>query len=192
MHFLYRITDTLNNKIYIGKSNNPSRRWTHHKNQAKKEKPIQYIHRAIAKYGVENFIFEVIATCKTQEDAEETEIQLIVQYNSRDKHFGYNVSPGGDGIKAGLPPHMYPMYGKKQSEHQKQRMSEVHAGKIMSEESRAKMAASAKTRAPNRKGEKHSEESKRKMSDTKRGRKLSEETKQKMAEARKRYWNNKG
>jgi GIY-YIG catalytic domain. len=65
MHYLYRITNQLNGKVYIGQSNN-KRRWSQHKYFAKHpEQTGQYIHNAMAKYGVENFIFEVIATCKT-------------------------------------------------------------------------------------------------------------------------------
>lgn len=96
MHHLYRITNLLNNKVYIGQSDNVSRRWAYHKNQATKEKPVQYINRAMRKYGVDNFSFEVIASCRTQDDADETEILLILQYDSRNKNKGYNIKPGGE------------------------------------------------------------------------------------------------
>lgn len=49
----------------------------------------------MAKYGIENFIFEVIAMCNLQLEADETESILIQQYNSRDKQFGYNSKIGG-------------------------------------------------------------------------------------------------
>jgi len=93
MHYLYRITDALNNKIYIGQSNKETERWRQHKYLARQNEPVQYIHRAIKKYGVENFTYEVIAQCLTQEDADETEILLIKQYDSRNKDKGYNVAP---------------------------------------------------------------------------------------------------
>jgi group I intron endonuclease len=96
MHYLYRITDTLNNKVYIGQAADTKRRWYDHKWNARQENPIQYISRAIAKYGVQNFIFEVIAGCLSQDDANELESILIIQYNSRDKQFGYNIKPGGN------------------------------------------------------------------------------------------------
>lgn len=67
-----------------------------HKAYAKNpEKTGQYIHRAMAKYGVENFIFEIISTCRTQEDTDETESILIKQYDSRSKEHGYNLMIGG-------------------------------------------------------------------------------------------------
>jgi len=97
MHHLYKITNILNGKNYIGQSNS-NRRWSQHKYFAKKpEQTGQYIHRAMAKYGVENFIFEIIASCQTQEDADETETLLIIQYESRNKDKGYNSKIGGLG-----------------------------------------------------------------------------------------------
>jgi group I intron endonuclease len=199
MHYLYRITNQLNSKVYIGQTVDDKARWGAHQSFAKNpEKTGQYIHRAMAKYGVENFIYEVIAACRTQEDADETETTLIKQYDSRNIENGYNIAPGGNQAwNAGLPKEQQPMYGKKQSDYQKQRCSETHKGvswgthteewkqkaslqrmghptseetiakisqaqigKVISKETRAKMAASAKFR-PRRK---HSSETKAKMS----------------------------
>jgi len=96
MHYLYKITNTLNNKLYIGQTVDNKKRWMQHKSYAKSpDKTGQYIHRAMAKHGVENFAFEMIATCQTQEDANEIESLLIVQYNSRDQNHGYNLMVGG-------------------------------------------------------------------------------------------------
>src|ERR1700743_1231419 len=96
MHYLYKIINKLNNKIYIGQTINYERRWAAHKSYAKNpERTGQYIHHAIAKYGIENFSHEILAVSKTQEDANEIETLLIQQYNSRDNRFGYNVKPGG-------------------------------------------------------------------------------------------------
>src|ERR1035437_8468211 len=127
MHYLYKITDTLNNKVYIGQTVNEKRRWCAHKLFAKNpEKTGQYIHRAMSKYGIDNFTYEVIACCKNQEDTDETEIQLIEQCQSRNKKFGYNLAPGGGFIwQSGLPPHMYPMYGKHHTEAHKQYMRDL-------------------------------------------------------------------
>lgn len=97
MHYLYKITDILNNKVYIGQTVDFNKRWGAHKSYAKNpERTGQYIHRAMAKYGVENFIYEVIATCLTQEAADEAEEILIKQYDSQNKEYGYNVKPGGN------------------------------------------------------------------------------------------------
>jgi len=129
IYYLYLITDVINNKIYVGQTVRPNRRWNDHKWLSGK-KHEQYIHRAMNKYGIENFIYEVIACCKSLEDANETEMQLIDQYNTRNKDSGYNVAPGGalPAWNVGLPKEQQPMYGKKQSSFQKQRMSEIHGG----------------------------------------------------------------
>lgn len=122
MHYLYRITNQVNQKNYIGQTVNDKTRWTAHKSFAKNaEKTGQYIHRAMAKYGVDNFTYEVIAVCLTQEDANEIESILITQYNCRNKQYGYNVMPGGKNISG--PDH--PNYGKIHSEETKQKRSQT-------------------------------------------------------------------
>jgi group I intron endonuclease len=92
---LYKIINQINQKIYIGQTQNVEKRWRQHKYIAAKAIKRQYIHKAMAKYGVESFDFQIIATCKTWEDADETEKLLIIQYDSRNPDKGYNVSPGG-------------------------------------------------------------------------------------------------
>ena len=195
MHYLYRITDTLSNKVYIGQSNKETERWRQHKYYARQEEPIQYVHRAMAKYGVESFVYEVIAMCHAQEDADELEIQLIKQYDSRNKEHGYNVAPGGDHAwNAGLPKEQQPMYGKKQSEYQKQRMLEVHTGvkkPLHTDEWKARMSiirtgrvvseATKKKMSDSNKGQTRSAETRLRVSQSKIGKKLSEETKNRMS-----------
>ncbi len=132
MHYLYRITDTLNGKVYIGQSNKENERWRQHKYFAKQDEPIQYVHRAMKKYGVHNFTYEVIAMCQSQEDADWTETELIKQYDSQNKEHGYNVALGGDHAwNAGLPTEQQPMYGKHHTEESKAQISKSNMGKIM-------------------------------------------------------------
>lgn len=96
MHYIYKITNKINGKIYIGQTNDPSDRWSKHKSAARRGSNVQLITKSMTKYGVDNFIFEVIATCKTLQDANLVEPELIKQYNSRDPSIGYNVGIGGD------------------------------------------------------------------------------------------------
>jgi len=129
IYYLYLIKDLLNEKVYVGQTVRPKERWSQHRSHSKNN-PIQYIHLAIAKYGVQNFQFETVASCTSQEDADCVEIELIQQYDSCNKENGYNISSGGDPAwNRGLPKEQQPMYGKRQSEHQKQRCSETHTGK---------------------------------------------------------------
>ena len=61
----------------------------------------------------------------------------------------------------------HPMWGKKQSEYQKKRMSEVQSGKIVSEETRKKMSKAQKSR----KRDPHTPETRKKIGDANRGKK---------------------
>jgi hypothetical protein len=49
----------INQKIYIGQSNKETERWRQHQYLARQENPIQYIHRAIKKHGINNFTISV-------------------------------------------------------------------------------------------------------------------------------------
>lgn len=95
IHYLYCITNIVNNKIYIGQSIDTVRRWYEHKRSANKDNPVMLISQSIKKHGAINFEFKVIAACKTYENANYLEEQLIIQYNSLAKNNGYNLSLGG-------------------------------------------------------------------------------------------------
>lgn len=99
MWYLYRITNLVNNKVYIGQSVDPKIRWSRHRSDAKLSSKNRNLHltSAITKYGVSNFLFEVIAQSKTLEDMDELEILCIEQYKSTNPLFGYNNSSGGQG-----------------------------------------------------------------------------------------------
>ena len=97
MHYLYRITCIVNNKVYIGQTKDKARRWKQHQYYAKHaEHPAaQYIHRAMAKHGVENFTFEIIDVALNQWQADCMEMCLIQYYDSRNHDVGYNLARGG-------------------------------------------------------------------------------------------------
>lgn len=92
---IYKITNTLNNKCYIGCSTDIENRWKSHRQRAFVEgkefdKPL---YRAFRKYGIENFKFEVLSECK-KEELGELEKVFIQYYNSYKN--GYNATVGGD------------------------------------------------------------------------------------------------
>lgn len=122
---------------------------------------------------------------------------MISQYDSRNNEKGYNISPGGDiAWNRGLPKEQQPMYGKKQSEFQKQRMSEVHAGKtvIHSEEWRQMMSNLLTGRkrdeetiqkiSISNKGLRRDDETRKRMSTAKLGIIMSDETKKRISDAK--------
>ena len=96
--YIYKITNLLNNKIYIGQVYNKSiyDRFRRHISEAKPTSK-SYIGRAIAKYGFENFTIKEIDTANTLEELNEKEKYWIKYYNSTDLNYGYNLTPGGDG-----------------------------------------------------------------------------------------------
>lgn len=94
---IYKITNKINNKCYIGQSKNISKRWKNHKNSAynPNEKSYNYpLYRAFRKYGLENFSFEILEECSIK-DLNQKEKYYINKFNSFFN--GYNLTLGGDG-----------------------------------------------------------------------------------------------
>lgn len=82
---IYKITNKLNNKAYIGQSICIEKRWENHKclNGAKTPSQRNYnypLYRAIRKYGIDNFNFEVIEECSKNELSEK-ELHYIRHYD---------------------------------------------------------------------------------------------------------------
>lgn len=133
MHYIYKITNRLDGKVYIGQTVNTDNRWKAHKSYAKnKTKCKQVIHQAIAKYGIENFEFEVLACSLDKDSANDAEVQIIKQYNSRDKKNGYNIAVGGG----------FSMLGLKHSDETKARIGAASRGIKPSNEARKKRSES--------------------------------------------------
>lgn len=94
MGYIYKITNTLNNKIYIGQTiKSVQKRFTQHKNNSNKEYFSQIVlYKAFNKYGIENFICEEIEEVPNK-DLDEREKYWIEYYDS---YFnGYNSTLGG-------------------------------------------------------------------------------------------------
>lgn len=105
--YIYKITNQINGKVYIGLTTkkNPRTRLQQHLRYAKGSKEERsYIHSAIAKYGEENFEFEVIeSNIHDREELQQLEIDYITNYNSFGEG-GYNRTTGGEGgLREGRP-----------------------------------------------------------------------------------------
>ena len=96
--YIYKITNKINNKIYIGQTYNKTiyDRFNRHIKEAC-PKSKSYIDRAISKYGEENFICELIDTANSLNELNQKEIYWISYYNSINHNIGYNLTSGGDG-----------------------------------------------------------------------------------------------
>lgn len=99
---IYKIINTTNGKIYIGQTSISLRkRLIKHLSDAKitTKTPKHFLQKAIIKYGYENFIIEIVETCKNKQELNEREIYWINHYNSTNPNLGYNCTYGGQGNK---------------------------------------------------------------------------------------------
>ena len=124
--YIYKTTNTINNKIYVG--------------QHKTDKDCldesyigsgKLLLEAIAKYGREKFICEIIEWCETEEELNDREIYYIKELKSTTDFGNYNISDGGfvprfSGVRNG-------MYGvhRPKTEAEKQHLSEVLKGRAV-------------------------------------------------------------
>lgn len=93
---IYKITNTINLKAYIGQSVDIENRWKQHKNI---NRGCTLLVRAFKKYGIENFSFEIVEIC-SPEELNEKEKYYISHYRTyADYGRGYNLTTGGDGSK---------------------------------------------------------------------------------------------
>ena len=106
---IYKVTNNLNQKIYIGKSVDIQERWNTHKRESQTPQSLwdknyrgvnTAFHAALRKYGIDNFTYEVIEECD-ETLLNERERYWISFYNSTDKNIGYNMTIGGDGYSGG-------------------------------------------------------------------------------------------
>lgn len=88
---IYKITNLINNKVYIGQTVHPNKRWWEHQQRAKTHYDAYPIHLAINKYGAENFSFEILEWTDQYDDEE---ARFIKEYNSISPN-GYNLIEGG-------------------------------------------------------------------------------------------------
>ncbi len=153
---IYKTTNLVNGKIYVGKQEN------------KKDTYIgsgKIIKAAILKYGKNNFFKEILEECSDKNHLKEREIYWIDYYNSTNKEIGYNITKGGDG-------------GQTLS---KEQISINSKRNWANPEFREKLLKKLKEK-PVVYGNFHTEESKKKMRDVKLGKKMPEEFKQKISE----------
>lgn len=92
---VYVIRNLKNGKSYVGKTLNETKRWTMHLSLAKRGSQ-QLIHKALRKYGVTNFSFEVIHRCAA-DDLDALETASISRLRTHATEGGYNLTQGGDG-----------------------------------------------------------------------------------------------
>lgn len=89
---IYKITNQINGKCYIGQTNNVQRRFQEHRSmQSDVNGTGKLLYCAMKKYGIENFSFEVIEP--NIENYDEREQYWVAYYHAFGE--GYNMTPGG-------------------------------------------------------------------------------------------------
>ena len=96
MAYIYQITNQVNGKIYIGKTERTiQERWGEHCKDCIKDRCYDRpLYRAMRKYGLSNFTIEVIEETNNPEERE----AFWIEQKGSFKH-GYNATVGGDGKK---------------------------------------------------------------------------------------------
>lgn len=93
-HYIYRATNKINNMSYIGQTVDFQVRKAEHERCRPEDDCI--FHRAIAKYGKDNFTWTIIDETDSKEEANDLE-RLYIQCYRTYKPKGYNMTKGGDG-----------------------------------------------------------------------------------------------
>lgn len=139
---IYKFTNKINNKCYIGQAQNLKVRVQGHINNSRLNKRNKHFYCSIQKHGIENFEVEILQEGKfTKQELDQMEITYIRLFKSQNQKLGYNIRVGGSTST-----------GFKHSEESKQLMSKNRKGKgsdklkgrIKSEEHKKKISESKK------------------------------------------------
>jgi predicted GIY-YIG superfamily endonuclease len=177
---IYKITNTVNGKVYIGQSWNIQQRIYDHRSKPRVHN--EHLEYAIKKYGLHSFTFEILKSMLdtiTQEELDIEEIEAIKQYKSLDRAYGYNIRAGGS--------------RGSNSTQTKQKMSIAQTGKKHSVDTIKKLSISQTRRYENPEeikklslahiGQKVSEETRKKYSAVQIGHIVSDATREKIRNA---------
>ena len=197
--YIYRhwIIDDNKEKSYVGQvftskqnhDKHPRVRWKNGgKGYAPKndDKPTHFWN-AICKYGWNNFNHDILLKieCETLDELrfwlDEWECYYVWYYDSF--YNGYNGTLGGQGTP-GMSGDKNPMWGRKQSDETKAKISKANKGKKSHMEGKHHSAEAKKKMSEKHKKENLSDETRKRMSASQKNRKISSETKKKMSRAR--------
>lgn len=159
---VYKITNTINGKLYIGSSIDLKKReYAHFYNLRNNTHDSKYMQNVFNKFGENILIFSIIEYVENVDILLDREQYWIDYYNVCDRRYGYNTCPTAGNRLGCLT-----------SDETKVKLSKINMGKKLSDEHKMKIKKGNM-------GKKVSNESRKKMSIAKIGTKVSEETKAK-------------
>lgn len=169
---VYLIRNTVNNKVYIGKTTRTANiRVKEHFNP--KARHGLYFWRAIEKYGKDAFLWEILATIDDEQELNRLEVKYIQQYNSMNPKFGYNLRAGGiggsltDEAKARIGA---ASTGRKWTPSQREKLLNMLKTRTITDEWRANMSKAHRGQTPSNKGVPMTDETRAKVSAALKGR----------------------
>lgn len=172
------------NKVYLGQTNNPFHRLEQYESGFKRGNDESVIDRALQKYGnkygLNNFTFEIIAVCKTREDCNYIEKELITQHDSRNSEKGYNIATGGLCIE--MTSDIREKIGKGRRAHYKE-YGNPRKGVALTEEHKQAISEGSMGKPGTNSGKKFSEEHKRKISESNMGKTYTPEQIKRMSDS---------
>lgn len=175
--YLYKVTNVVNNKSYIGQTVQPvNRRWSSHVQCARSGKDLYFYH-AIRKYGADRFTVETIDVATDKPQADELERKYIIQFNTVHRDHGYNMTYGGHGS-----PHL-PEVKAKIGDRSREWWANPENKERASASRRGLLSGSRNPRYGHTEGRPHSEETKRNLSEIRKELYRDPEFKSRMSEA---------
>lgn len=105
-HYLYLISSTLNDRVYVGITNKLRKRFCEHarcmRRGVNKSGSKSHLYSTAKKHGLDKFTFSLVAVFDTRVSLTKAEIDLIAKYKS-DGVVMYNMTDGGDGSLGLIP-----------------------------------------------------------------------------------------
>lgn len=124
---IYRLTNTVTGKVYVGQTVMQLRKRL---NAHFRSPNCRLLAFSLKKHGRQSFVLDTLATAYSRQELNALETEWIVRLGANVRTFGYNLSTGGD--------------GKVFSDESRQRLSAAHKKRWGNTESRARQSETMK------------------------------------------------